>query len=262
MRNLFAATSSTLIHLCCAVVIYSLWHGADDLIPVQAAEARVVDIGMLMAVEQSDKIQKTQAKQASALAAVDSAPSQKSTEPVEPEAKPKEQPKKKAPEKITKPKPTPTPKPKKAPIKHNHSTRKHNTDTIQKTASQAQQGSGLAKSNQIAQQGTTNKSLGGQGHAQQGHGASYLAGLLNTISKRAAQSYPQQARQMRQQGRVKVAFTLQDDGRLSNIRLLQSSGYHSLDQAALNTLKRLGKYSPPPAGVNRQISTTIVFSLK
>ena len=129
--------------------------------------------------------------------------------------------------------------------------------------SQAMVGSGLAQRNQIKQEGAAAQSLGGQGQAQgRAQGASYLASLLHTISQRAARSYPTQARQMRHEGRARVAFKILDDGRFSDIRLLHSSGHHSLDQAALGTVQRLGKYTAPPAGVNRHVSTTIVFSLK
>lgn len=297
MRQFYAAISSIIIHFVCALGVYSLWYSVEDIPVVQAAESRVIDIGMLQAVEQSTELQSGQTEESHALASVETPPSQESNETTtvktitEEDTSADTQVEKTVPEahsetvkeattpavanktaqkNKSEPKTQTTPKPsvKKTEVKQKppqKTTKKPATqanNVATQNSHQANSGSGLANNNQIKQQGKTLKSQGGQGQQQKGQGASYLSVLLNTISKRAAQSYPQQARQMRHEGKARVAFTLLDDGRFSDIRLLQSSGHHSLDQAALSTLRRIGKHSAPPPDVNRHISTTIVFTLK
>ena len=52
--------------------------------------------------------------------------------------------------------------------------------------------------------------------------------------------YPALARRQGWQGRVQVALRVEADGRFSQLRVLRSSGYASLDQDALQTLERIG----------------------
>ncbi|MDO5680483.1 MAG: energy transducer TonB [Pelistega sp.] len=334
MRQLYAAVSSSFIHLLCAFLIYSLWYSVHDIPPAQAAEVRILDIGMLQGEVLSQQQQSASSEASQALASLDAQASDgekeaadpvedsltKEAPVVEPIAETKPEPKPEptkveaatpadAPIVESEPEHEPEPEPKVAetpkpvtkpvakiedkPIKKavaksvtkpiikseakpsvkpvtkssTESAKSADKTVVQQAAKQAQSqamvGSGLAQRNQIRQEGAAAQSLGGQGQAQgRAQGASYLASLLHTISQRAARSYPTQARQMRHEGRARVAFKILDDGRFSDIRLLHSSGHHSLDQAALGTVQRLGKYTAPPAGVNRQVSTTIVFSLK
>lgn len=53
-------------------------------------------------------------------------------------------------------------------------------------------------------------------------------------------SYPPIARQRGWQGHVRVAFTVQADGQLTDVRITHSSGYHVLDASALEALRRVG----------------------
>lgn len=54
-------------------------------------------------------------------------------------------------------------------------------------------------------------------------------------------SYPPIARQRGWQGHVRVAFTVQADGQLTDARITRSSGYHVLDASALEALRRVGR---------------------
>ncbi len=54
-------------------------------------------------------------------------------------------------------------------------------------------------------------------------------------------SYPPIARQRGWQGHVRVAFTVQADGQLTDARITHSSGYHVLDASALEALRRVGR---------------------
>jgi protein TonB len=58
--------------------------------------------------------------------------------------------------------------------------------------------------------------------------------------------YPAEARARRQMGRVRVGFTLKKDGLITNIHLAEASPYELLNQAAMDTLKRLGQFKAIP----------------
>lgn len=55
--------------------------------------------------------------------------------------------------------------------------------------------------------------------------------------------YPLLARQRNWQGEVLLAFRLERDGRISEVRVARSSGYSLLDHAALSALDRVGRIS-------------------
>jgi len=76
-------------------------------------------------------------------------------------------------------------------------------------------------------------------------------------------TYPRRAKRMRKQGTVKVAFTISKAGILSNLRIVQSSGVKSLDQAALSAVKKVGKFAPIPANIKKQsLSYTIPIAYR
>ncbi len=55
--------------------------------------------------------------------------------------------------------------------------------------------------------------------------------------------YPLLARQRNWQGEVLLAFRLERDGRISEVRVARSSGYSLLDHAALSALDKIGRIS-------------------
>ncbi len=55
-------------------------------------------------------------------------------------------------------------------------------------------------------------------------------------------SFPSEAIDMGWQGKVQLAFLVQMDGRVDSIRVLASSGYHVLDQSAIDAVKRAGPF--------------------
>lgn len=56
--------------------------------------------------------------------------------------------------------------------------------------------------------------------------------------------YPLAALRMHQQGTVRVTFKLFHNGNVDELAILQSSGYHSLDNAALRAIKRIQPFYP------------------
>jgi len=78
----------------------------------------------------------------------------------------------------------------------------------------------------------------------------YLAQLQRAIGRH--QRFPDDARKRRTTGVVTIAFVVKADGRIRDIRLAESSGDSSLDEAALQALHRLNRFKPIPATIGRQ----------
>lgn len=72
----------------------------------------------------------------------------------------------------------------------------------------------------------------------------FLEDLRLLIEKK--KYYPKNARLLGQNGDVVVTFDLLRNGVITNIRILSSSRYPLLDQAALKTIKEVGKFKPFP----------------
>jgi protein TonB len=77
----------------------------------------------------------------------------------------------------------------------------------------------------------------------------YLAELQRAISGR--QRFPEEARRRHKSGVATVAFVVATDGRISQVRIVQSAGDPNLDRAALDALNRLGRFKPIPAVLGR-----------
>lgn len=58
--------------------------------------------------------------------------------------------------------------------------------------------------------------------------------------------YPEQASEERKEGKVDVEFTILKDGRLMDVRILQSSGFSSLDREALRAVGAASPFKPIP----------------
>ncbi len=89
----------------------------------------------------------------------------------------------------------------------------------------------------------------------------YKAQLRSRIEEN--KFYPMAARRMGQTGTVIVAFTLQGDGSIINIRIDNSSGNPSLDSAGLEAVKKVGKFKAIPSELNASsldMSVPIKFS--
>lgn len=74
-----------------------------------------------------------------------------------------------------------------------------------------------------------------QSSVSQGESATTLIALLHDAIQRK-QQYPSSAWEMQRQGRVTVVFQLHENGHISHLRMLKSSGTSSLDQAALQAV--------------------------
>jgi protein TonB len=80
----------------------------------------------------------------------------------------------------------------------------------------------------------------------------------------AHKHYPRMARRLGEEGRVVVAFTVEADGRLAEVRVVESSGSELLDEAALQAVRDAAPFPPFPAGIDRQrwdFTLPLAFSL-
>ncbi len=77
----------------------------------------------------------------------------------------------------------------------------------------------------------------------------YARSITQSIEQQ--KSYPRRAKRMHQQGVVKVGFTLNKSGIISNLRIVQSSGSTHLDNATLQAVKKVGRFPAFPKGVNK-----------
>lgn len=65
--------------------------------------------------------------------------------------------------------------------------------------------------------------------------------------------YPQEAIRRRIQGNVSIGFEILQDGTVSKIKILESSGYDVLDNAWIEAIKLASPFSPLPENINRTV---------
>jgi protein TonB len=78
----------------------------------------------------------------------------------------------------------------------------------------------------------------------------YKAALRRAIE--ANKRYPYRARRFRQEGTVVVGFTIQRDGAIKAVRILESSGNRLLDKAARATVEKVNGRFPFPENLQRK----------
>ena len=77
-------------------------------------------------------------------------------------------------------------------------------------------------------------------------------------------TYPKAARAMHTEGRVTIHFIILSDGNVKSVKVLKTSRYEILDQAALRALKDACPFPRPPARLFKgeiPLEITIVFEL-
>lgn len=92
--------------------------------------------------------------------------------------------------------------------------------------------------------------------------AAYRARVRQAVD--AQKVYPRLARRMGEEGRVVLAFTLEADGRLASVRVVESSGSELLDEAALEAVREAAPFPSFPAGITRtrwEFTLPLTFSL-
>ena len=182
--------------------------------------------------------------------------------PPKPRVKPKEQPK-------LKPVP-PEPEPTKAPVIPTPAppaaTTKAPPAPASAVSSQARTspgsggGSGTGQGGQGGGRGTGSGGGAGAGQGPGSGSGSALQGYLREIRRLLEQhkDYPSMARRRNIQGVVVLAFTISSGGQIESYQIRRSSGQDLLDTASKDTIRRVGKFPPFPAALNRQKLTVEV----
>lgn len=78
-------------------------------------------------------------------------------------------------------------------------------------------------------------------------------------------NYPAVARRRGVQGAVGVAFTIKADGTVAGTRVIRTSNFRLLDDAAVDTIRKIGRFPPLPAGLEMEeieLGVSIVFRLE
>jgi protein TonB len=73
-------------------------------------------------------------------------------------------------------------------------------------------------------------------------------------------SYPSIARRMGWTGKVIVSFVVCKDGRVENIKIVESSGFAILDRNAMETIKKVSPFPRPP--VSAELIVPIAYMLR
>lgn len=75
--------------------------------------------------------------------------------------------------------------------------------------------------------------------------------------------YPSEAARRGIQGAVRVQLTIQKDGRLQRVKVLETSGYKILDQAVIDAVKLSAPYAPLPDGIGRdRLTINSIFTYR
>ena len=70
--------------------------------------------------------------------------------------------------------------------------------------------------------------------------------------------YPKIAKDRNQSGRVLISLSLRTNGNLEDINIESSSGFKSLDQSAINSIKKLNKFVSAPFEIENKLFTFIL----
>lgn len=88
--------------------------------------------------------------------------------------------------------------------------------------------------------------------------AEHFAYIRAIINKQV--TYPGRARREGWSGKVRVSFVIQEDGSVTDIRILGSSGYEILDQSAVEAIRRAAPFPRPP--VRAELRMPITYHLE
>lgn len=88
----------------------------------------------------------------------------------------------------------------------------------------------------------------------------WQAQLIAHLERR--KRYPAAARGGREEGTALVRFQVDRGGNVLVVELVQSSGFHALDEEAVNLVRRATPVPKPPPDMNRPITVPIRFNLR
>lgn len=83
--------------------------------------------------------------------------------------------------------------------------------------------------------------------------ARYNTLLSSIINKH--KHYPRMARALHQEGRVLIQVTLDKDGNLLNLEIIEKASFDTLTKAAVETIRNVGKFPPLPSELGKDVLT-------
>lgn len=168
------------------------------------------------------------------------------------------------PEAIIEPEPIPEPKEKPKPVQKPKPPQKKPTPKIKGIEKGEQIKQGVEAKNipvamqtdrlKIGESGTANRSQANEINA-------YKARLQKALQQQANNTYPQREKMLRKMGTVTLAFQILPSGKVTAIKIINSSGNHNLDMAAIRAAERIKMNMPPPKGFPTDITVPIKFSI-
>lgn len=165
------------------------------------------------------------------------------------------------PEPIPEPEPEPVPRPQPTPPPPRPVTRPA-PRAVASAPSAPRSGGGNRQQQAAAAAGTGRgnpSAAAGGGAAARDAYTARLAALLERQKR-----YPRQAQRLRQEGVVRVRFTVERSGAVTSARIERSSGHALLDQAALDLLNRASPLPPlpPELGPRLELVVPIAYRLR
>jgi len=88
--------------------------------------------------------------------------------------------------------------------------------------------------------------------------ASYMRSWVAKVERVGNLNYPEQARRMNLDGALVLSVDILVDGSVEQIRVLRSSGYDILDEAAVRIVRLSSPFSPLPAEITREVDVLTV----
>lgn len=81
--------------------------------------------------------------------------------------------------------------------------------------------------------------------------AGYLLRWIQWVEKVGNENYPEEARQKKIFGTMRLAVALERDGNVASVEILQSSGQRVLDQAAVRIVRLAAPFEPFPTAIKQ-----------
>lgn len=113
--------------------------------------------------------------------------------------------------------------------------------------------------------GTGTESTGDQGSdgdspetAKNRYLKEHFAYIRDLVMKRL--SYPAAAKRMGWEGKVVVSFVVEEDGHVSDVKVIEGSGFGVLDRNAVETIKKSSPFPKPP--VRAELAMPVVYRLR
>jgi len=88
--------------------------------------------------------------------------------------------------------------------------------------------------------------------------ASYMRSWVSKVERVGNLNYPEQARRMNLDGALVLSVDVLADGSVDQIRVLRSSGYDILDEAAVRIVRLSSPFSPLPEEITREVDVLTI----